>query len=56
MKINFKVFDKNGMDVTNDRCWYLDSNGDLCYETTDIDFPVMNALEEEGFRYELNII
>lgn len=54
MKVKFTVFDVNGMDVTNKRNWLLDSNGDLFYETTDIDSTIEPVLDEEGFTYELD--
>ena len=49
-KIKFKVYDKNGNDVTNKDDWYIDINGNLYFETTDIDCPLMEA---EEYRYEI---
>ena len=53
MKFTFKVFNPNGEDVSNKRNWYLDTDGNLCYEVGDIDFPVVCTLPEEGYRYEI---
>ena len=51
-KIKFKVFNKSGEDVTDTRDWYIDQNGDLYFETNDIDSPLYFI---EDFTYEIVI-
>lgn len=41
--IAFKVYDRDGKDVTNEREWYIDKNGCLYYETDDVDSPLQYA-------------
>lgn len=48
--MKFKIKDNNGMDVTSERNWYIDTEGNLYYETNDIDCPLMDA---DGFSYEI---
>ena len=49
-KFTFKVYDSNGKDVTTEREWYIDVQGDLYFVIEDIDSPLMEA---EGFTYEV---
>lgn len=49
-KIKFKVLNKSGEDVTDTRDWYVDQNGDLYFETNDIDSPLYFT---EDFTYEI---
>ena len=48
----FKVFDKNGKDVTNQEEWYIDIHGDLFFMTDDVDSPLMDA-ESFGYTYKM---
>ncbi len=49
-KIKFRVYDKEGYDVTDKNDWYIGIDGILYFETTDIDCPLMEA---EEYRYEI---
>lgn len=51
-KIKFKVYDKNGNDVTDKNDWYIGVDGILYFEVENIDCPLMDA-EEYGYRYEI---
>ncbi len=48
--MKFKVFDGRGNDVTMERDWYIDKQGNLYFETNDVDCPLMDA---DGFSYEV---
>lgn len=50
MKFKIKVLDKDGKDVTKDRDWYIDTEGNLYYETNDIDCPLVDA---EDYCYQV---
>ena len=49
-KIKFRVYDKEGNDVTDKNDWYIDVNGYLYFETNDIDSPLMEA---DDYMYEI---
>lgn len=49
-KLEFKVFDENGKDITDEKDWYVDKDGNLFFETNDVDCPL---LEAEGFTYQV---
>lgn len=49
-RLVFKVFDKNGKDVTDTNDWYIDQNGDLYFETSDIDCPLVLA-DDYTYRF-----
>ena len=49
-KIKFRVSDKEGHDVTDKNDWYIDVDGNLYFETNDIDCPLMDA---DDYRYEI---
>lgn len=51
-KAKILVFDKNNNNVTNDNDWYIDKEGNLYFETMDMDFPLMLA-EEFSYRIEM---
>ena len=48
--MKYIVKDSNGKDVTIERSWYIDPDGNLYYETDDVDCPLMDA---DGFSYEV---
>ena len=50
IRISFRVYDKDGNDVTDKNDWYIGIDGILYFETTDIDCPLMEA---EEYRYEI---
>lgn len=50
--MKFKVYDKNGKDVTDTRNWYIDVNGNLYFESNDVDCPLIDA---DDFYYELKL-
>lgn len=54
-RIEIKVFDKDGNDVTNERDWYIDTNGILYMQTNDIDSPLYEANDMKGCKYKYNI-
>lgn len=39
----FRVYDGEGNDVTDDRQWFINSDGQLFYLTDDIDSPLIEA-------------
>ena len=47
-KVKFRVFNGNGIDVTDLYDWYIDKNGDLYYLTDDIDSPLYSP---EDYTY-----
>lgn len=49
----FKVYDKNGKDVTQQEEWFIDVNGDLFFMTNDIDSPLQDA-ESFGYYYRFD--
>lgn len=51
--IKIIVYDKNGKNVTDERDWMIDKDGDLRYECDDVDCPVVTV--GEGFFYELEV-
>ena len=53
LKLKIKVMDENLKDVTSERDWYIDTNGNLYFETNDIDCPLMEA---EGYCYQVEDI
>ena len=50
IRISFRIYDKDGNDVTDKNDWYIGIDGILYFETTDIDCPLMEA---EEYRYEI---
>jgi hypothetical protein len=56
VRMEIKVFDKDGNDVTNERDWYIDVNGVLYMRTNDIDSPLYEANDMKGCRYRYKII
>ena len=46
--LRFKVFDKNGKDVTDKEVWFINSEGYLFRETSDVDMPTQLVDESEG--------
>lgn len=50
-KIRFKVYDKNGNDVTNTKDWFIDNYGLLQYMTHNIDSITAEA--DEGYYYKI---
>ena len=55
-KVIFRVYDSKGKEVTDDYTWYLNQYGDLCYETSDIDMPVQEVEEKEGYYYLFDVV
>lgn len=51
-KLKFKVFNSDGKDVTDLYDWYIDKDGNLYYETNDIDMPLYNV---DDFTYEVKV-
>lgn len=52
-KITFRVFETaTGKDVTDEESWYIDQNGDLYFETNDIDSPMVLV---EDHYYEIMV-
>ena len=47
----FKVFDKNGKDVTNEHNWFIDAKGSLYYRTKDMDNSLYCVAKSEGYSY-----
>lgn len=43
--MGFKVYDVEGNDVTDERQWFMDTEGNLYYLTDDIDSPLMEEKE-----------
>ena len=53
-KLSIRVFEKEtNKDVTDERDWYIGTDGTLYFETSDVDSPLM---EEENCYYELRLI
>ena len=53
MKLKFKVFDKNGNDITNKHEWYVDSQGHLYFMTNEINSPLVEAEDSyKGYKLE----
>lgn len=50
--MKYIVKDSDGKDVTTERNWYIDSDGNLYFETDDVDCPLMDTDE---YSYELII-
>ena len=50
--IKFEVFDKNGVNVTEEQEWYIDPHGCLYFMTNDIDSPLQEA-EDYGYTYKV---
>ena len=50
--IKFEVFDKNGVNVTEEQEWYIDPQGCLYFMTNDIDSPLLDA-EFFGYTYKM---
>lgn len=48
--MRYIVKDSNGKDVTTESSWYIDPDGNLYFETDDVDCPLMDA---DGYSYEL---
>lgn len=48
--MKYIVKDNNGKDVTTESSWYIDPDGNLYFETDDVDCPLMDA---DGYSYEL---
>lgn len=56
VRMEIKVFDKDGNDVTNERDWYIGVDGVLYMQTNDIDSPLYEANDMKGCRYRYKII
>jgi hypothetical protein len=56
VRMEIKVFDKDGNDVTNERNWYIGVDGVLYMQTNDIDSPLYEANDIKGYRYRYKII
>ena len=51
MKIQFRVFDASGNDVTDSKAWFVDTEGTLYFATGDEDYPLELAAYH-GFSYK----
>lgn len=49
-KVKLAVFDQDGKNITDERTWYIDVDGNLYFETSDIDMPLQDA---NDFTYEV---
>lgn len=49
-KLEIRVYNKAGEDVTGQTEWYIDKNGLLYFETNDIDSPLYYT---EDFDYKI---
>lgn len=54
--VTFRVYDKEGKDVTDERDWMIDKDGYLCCECSDIDCPVIHVGEDYFYKKDKNIM
>ena len=53
--MKFRVYEfEADRDVTDEKEWYIDIDGDLLFMTTDIDFPLQIA-DSSKYYYKLEI-
>ena len=57
MKVKFKVYETaTDKDVTDERDWYIDANGYLCYLTDDINCAIYEASGQHYYKLEIEVM
>lgn len=54
-KMKFRVFDKDGKDITETNEWYVDNQGFLYFMTNDIDMPLVDTIDC-GYTYAVELV
>ena len=49
--MGFRVYNFDGQDVTDQKKWMIDSNGNLCFLTESTDNPVQMMSPRDGYYW-----
>jgi hypothetical protein len=56
MKLKFRVYETvTDKDVTDERDWYIDTNGDLCYRVDDMNCTLYEASGKHYYKLEIEV-
>ena len=56
MKLKFRVYETvTDKDVTDERDWYIDANGCLCYRVDDMNCAIYEASGEHYYKLEIEV-
>lgn len=55
--MTFRVYElETNKDVTDEKEWYIDTDGDLRFMTYDIDFPLQMTDGEYYYKLEIEVV